>query len=133
VRARRRPDAAPRSSVDPLSRDNVTHPAARIRDVARAARNQMQVTVEYRLPRCASGVGADVESLDGRVALEYERTGLAHERVARKHFLPGKIEPVDRVAARDHERVELDHGIGIPERVCERVLQEGPPGPRVTE
>ena len=98
----------------------MTNPAAWVRHVAVAARDDVEVEVRHRLARGIADVDPDVESVG--VPVLTDDTADRLDRPEQGGALLGRrFEPGRDVPARHDQRVALGHREAVPE--CEDVLE----------
>lgn len=100
--------------------------AARVLDIARTARDQVEVAVKDGLPGHRTDVDADVEPCNRGVTRKEQSAYLTQQPIAGKEFVAGEIEVVAGVASRYHQSVALGHRVGVPERIRRVAAQEDP-------
>lgn len=109
-----------------LARDDVANAAARVGDVAAAARDDVHVEVHHRLASRLAGVEADVVAVRGRGERGVEEAlHLVHEGKEGGALLRGGLEPGGDLAARDDQGVAVRDRIAVEDR--EREVVGGDP------
>ena len=116
-----------------LAGDQVTNTPARILNITGPARNEMDVTVEDRLPGHYARVHADVESMDRVVSCHHIVAQRMQKFIAGNKFSSGQTEVVLDVSLRYHQYVTLRHRVAVKERKREVVLQNDALIRKITE
>ena len=96
--------------------------AGRVGDIATPSRDQVDVTMEDRLPRGLADIDAYVETRDIRVSCEDGAPGFCEQGIDRPLLLGLEVEIAGSVDPRQDQGVERRHRRGIAHRVGERAL-----------
>jgi len=128
-----RSEKLPTNSVTLLRRDNTTHTALRLGNIAFTSGYQMDVSVEDSLSCITADIDANIEARYRHILFHYVSALLRKEVVYRVEFRLPNIEIVGNVPLGDDQRMQRRNGkpvaYGVPSR-CGLVERRGLAGER---
>jgi hypothetical protein len=98
-----------------LARDDGSHTAPRVCNITAAARDQVDMTVKDRLAGDCANIHADVETLDGSIAVKQIVTKKFQQFVGRRRLLAGHFEVGWNMPPGEHKGMERRHWVSIPD------------------